>query len=226
MCNQLFKLFGLLLLTLFLFSYVVKSSDDNNEDYGDEDESYSNQDENHNNVTESYPNPTESYSNSTESYSNVTESIKNHNTTDEYDYETSDEDEEEDNDSCNKKSFIDKVKELHEEGRNSTVSKNVKHINETFDLLRSAQNTFGSLFGTDEKEKLKFFEFISEIDLGLSPPCMASFLRIISAVGDREIWGIKCKLTKFFWKQSMRSLKFFYLIRKSIIISIYNLIIR
>jgi hypothetical protein len=144
---------------------------------------------------------------------NVTETIKNNSTTqvnghhdlnhkegEEYEDEIGEEEdeevkkEEEDSNSCDKKSFVDKLKIFHEEGKSSVTGKNVKNINESFALLESAQKVFGSLFETDKRETSKLLEFLSEIDLDLSPECMSAFVRIIYALREKHLWAVKCKL--------------------------------
>jgi len=121
-----------------------------------------------------------------------TESYNNYNTTDgednhEIDYEE-EEEEEEDN-----QSFIDKIKRIHQNGKNMTLSKNVKNIDSTLEILKNIQKVFGSLFKFDQRERLKLIEFLSEIDLNLSPKCMSDIVRITSGITETDLWAIKCK---------------------------------
>jgi hypothetical protein len=114
------------------------------------------------------------------------------------DYDSDDTEEEQNDSEVNKLSFIDKVRLLHEEGKNVTFSKYVKHINDTFERLKTTRKNFEYLFETDKIENLKILEFLSEIDTGLSPQCSAAFTRIFSAVGNGDLWSLKCKFCNFF----------------------------
>jgi hypothetical protein len=117
------------------------------------------------------------------------ESFNNYNTTDgEDNHEIDYEEEEEDN-----QSFIDKIKRIHQNGKNVTLSKNVKNIDSTFEILKNIQKVFGSLFKFDQRERLKLIEFLSEIDLNLSPKCMSDIVRITSGITETDLWAIKCK---------------------------------
>lgn len=89
--------------------------------------------------------------------------------------------------------FIDRLRLIHSEGKNKTVSKHVKHINETFALLKNMPKIFEPLIGIDSREKSKLIEFLTEIDTGLSPECFSAFLRINQAISNSDLWAIKCK---------------------------------
>ena len=116
-------------------------------------------------------------------------SLKNSNSSDDYDYESA----EESTDECPTESFVDKAKKLHEEGKGFPLTKNVKHINETFALLKNLKNVLSTLFGISEREKYKAIEFFSEIDFNISPTCMSSLVQTFQAVSNAELWAIKCK---------------------------------
>ena len=118
---------------------------------------------------------------------------KSYNTTDDYDYEETDGECED-----NKSTFLDKWKEIYEQGKNVSVNKHVKHINETADIWKKFKHNILLLFmptSNNNQEKYKALEFLSEIDLGLSSECLTAFTRMLLAVNEGEIWAFKCKFT-------------------------------
>jgi len=174
MCNKLFELLSIYLFILLLISLVVKSSIYKNEAFA---------------KNQILHNAIETFKNNSTAHIN---DYHDHNENEEGEGE--EEEEEEDRNSCDQKSFIDKVRFFHEEGKSSITGKNVKNINESFALLKSAQKVFGSLFQIEKREILKLLEFLSEIDSNLSPECMSAFVRIISAFREKHLWAMKCKL--------------------------------
>jgi hypothetical protein len=117
---------------------------------------------------------------------NDTKKVQSFNASDDYSHD----DIEEDN---NEKSFMDRFKLLHEEGKNVTFSKNVNHINDTIKIVKNVQKAFGTLFPTDERTKLEIMEFLTEVDINLTPDCFKAILRIYSAFQKYDLWAIKCK---------------------------------
>jgi hypothetical protein len=124
-----------------------------------------------------------------ESY--ATENNTDFNASDDYDSDSIDEEK-----SDSEMSFIEKLQLLHDNGKNVTFSKHVNHINNTFEILNHLQKVRQFLFPLDKRMKLEFTEFLSGIDIGLSPECLSATYRIISAVGEYEYWALKCELTK------------------------------
>jgi len=121
---------------------------------------------------------------------NSNESSVNSNSSDDYDYNEVIED----NDSEEKPSLLQKLRLIHSEGKNLTLRKHVKHINESFELIKNAKTVFKSLFSTDGRTELEFMEFLSEIDLQLSSQCSSALLRTFSAIRKSDLWALKCKL--------------------------------
>ena len=118
--------------------------------------------------------------------------VQTNNAQNDYEYENSEEYVQE---YGNRPSFIDKWRELYEQGKNVSSVKNVENINQTFDIL----NTFGKnmkyLFigPNDSQEKQKAIEFLMEIDLGITNQCYSALIKLIKAMGDRQMWALKCK---------------------------------
>jgi len=127
------------------------------------------------------------YENQTFNYQ--TESSLKPNSSDDSDYDELIED----NDCKEKSNFFERLKLIHNEGKNITISKHVKHINQTFDLIKNATNTLKSLFPTDGRAELELLEFLSEIDLQLSSQCSKALFTIRSSVKNLDLWALKCK---------------------------------
>ncbi len=162
----LIKLSLFLLLILITFNNVVKSNENNeNSEEFDEYEDESN--------------------------GNLTESDSRLNSTDDYEGLTDEEIEEEEEET--KQTFIGKLQQLHEEGKNLTISKNVNHINDTFNTLTNLRKVINSLFPTNKRTGIEALEFISGIDIGLSHECLRSVLKVLSSIKNGDLWALKCK---------------------------------
>jgi hypothetical protein len=123
--------------------------------------------------------------NTTQLVSNTTD----FNSTEDYEYDNN----EVVNESDRELSFIDKVKQLHDEGKNLTISKHVKHINDTFNVLNNLQKVRKFLFPINDRTRLELVEFLSEIDVGLSPECLSATYRILTSSTNGDLWALKCK---------------------------------
>jgi hypothetical protein len=171
MNKVLIKLSLFFILTLIIFNNVVISNENNeNSEEFDEYEGESN-----GNLTES-----ESSFNSTDDYEGLNdEEVKE---------EVEEEEEEE-----SQKTFIQKLQQLHDEGKNLTISKNVNHINDTFNTLTNLRKVINFLFPTNERTGIEALEFISGIDIGLSHECLKSVLKVFSSARKGDLWALKCK---------------------------------
>jgi hypothetical protein len=123
-----------------------------------------------------------------ESNGNLTESDSNLNSTDVYE-ELNDENEEKES----QQTFIQKLQQLHDEGKNLTISKNVNHINDTFNILTNLRKVINFLFPTNERTGIEALEFISGIDIGLSHECLRAVLKVLSSIQNGDLWALKCK---------------------------------
>jgi hypothetical protein len=121
---------------------------------------------------------------------NLTESDSSLNSTDDYEG-LNDEEVEEERES--EQSFIEKLQQLHDEGNNLTISKNVNHINDTFNTLTNLRKVINFLFPTNERTGIEALEFISGIDIGLSHECLRSVLKVLSSIKNGDLWALKCK---------------------------------
>jgi hypothetical protein len=166
MNKTLIKLSLFLFLILITFNNVVKSNENNeNSEEFDEYEDESN--------------------------GNLTESDSRLNSTDDYEGLTDEEIEEEEEET--KQTFIGKLQQLHDEGKNLTISKNVNHINDTFNTLTNLRKVINSLFPTNKRTGIEALEFISGIDIGLSHECLRSVLKVLSSIKNGDLWALKCK---------------------------------
>jgi hypothetical protein len=137
MCSILLNFLSFCLLTLFIFNNNTICSQDNKKVDVDHD-------------IESFD------------VKNDTKNVQSFNASDDYSYNNPDEEEEEeevvDN---NEKSFMDRFRLLHEEGRNVTFSKNVNHINDTVKIMKNVQKAFATLFPTDKRTNLEIMEVLT-----------------------------------------------------------------
>jgi hypothetical protein len=127
-----------------------------------------------------------------ESTGNLTQSDSSLNSTDDY-KGLNDEEELEEEEKESKQSFIEKLQQLHDEANNLTISKNVNHINDTFNTLINLRKVINFLFPTNKRTGMEFLEFISGIDIGLSDECLRSILSVLSSIRNGDLWALKCK---------------------------------
>jgi hypothetical protein len=167
MNNILIKLCLFLFLILIIFNNVVISNE--NDENSEEFDEY--EDESNGNLTES-----DSSLNSTDDYEGL------------YDEEELEEEEKE-----SQQTFIQKLQQLHDEGKNLTISKNVNHINDTFNILTNLRKVINFLFPTNERMGIEALEFISGIDIRLSHDCLRTVLKVLSSIRNGDLWALKCK---------------------------------
>jgi hypothetical protein len=122
-----------------------------------------------------------------ESNGNLTESDGRLNSTHDYEGLTDEEEEE------SEQTFIQKLQKLHDEGKNLTISKNVNHINDTFNTLTNLRKVINFLFSTNERTGIEALEFISGIDIGLSHECLRAVVKVLSSIRNGDLWALKCK---------------------------------
>jgi hypothetical protein len=170
-------------MTLLLHNIVIGEEKTTEKYIKFETENYSN-----NSLSEEFLKSSDSFVNF-----NHNKSAENINASDDYDYDYSEVFNEQEGNSCHKQSLVSKLIQLHEEGKNVTIIKNFKHLNETFKLFKYLRKVSKFLFSFDEREKLKVIEFLSEIDIGLSNECLVAIYKIFSAFDREEFWALKCK---------------------------------
>ena len=92
-------------------------------------------------------------------------------------------------------SIVDKWRQLYEQGKNIPIRKNVEHINQTFETLKTMGENVEFLLSLpkDNKEILKAIELLMKIDLGLTNECYSSLTHLFKAFSEKEIWALKCK---------------------------------
>jgi hypothetical protein len=119
------------------------------------------------------------------------------------DYESENDDAEGDQESggsCDKASILDKLRALHDEGKNLTVVKRVSHINETLERLNYVRNLYKKLYEPDKKTLLESLAFLSSIDVTVQPECFASLFTVFTGLRTNQLWASKCKFEKKFLK--------------------------
>jgi hypothetical protein len=115
------------------------------------------------------------------------------------DYESEKDDAEGDQESggsCDNTSILDKLRALHDEGKNLTVVKRVSHINETLERLNYVRNLYKKLYEPDKKTLLESLAFLSSIDVTVQPECFASLFTIFTGLRTNQLWASKCKFEK------------------------------
>jgi hypothetical protein len=90
--------------------------------------------------------------------------------------------------------FVNKLNSLREEGLNKTITRNVKHINDTFDIVSNLFSISNNLF-LDKNLFSQLAEILYSVEL--SPLCLASIARISRAINERNYWALKCKFEKY-----------------------------
>lgn len=86
---------------------------------------------------------------------------------------------------------MDKIRVLHDQGRNVTFSKHVKHINDTFDRIKHLKGLYEKFIAPDKRTGLEMLAFISGIDITLSPECFASFFAAITGYRNSDLWATR-----------------------------------
>jgi hypothetical protein len=90
--------------------------------------------------------------------------------------------------------FVNKLNSFREEGLNKTVTRNVKHINDTFDIVSHLFSIANNLF-LDKNLFSQLAEILYSVEL--SPLCLASIIRISQAINEGNYWALKCKFEKY-----------------------------
>ena len=96
-------------------------------------------------------------------------------------------------DTYHSKSFVEKLRELHNKNGNKTVTYSAKHINETFEAIDNFRENFKYLFKTDDRLAKELLGFVTELDIQLSSACSSALIRIYNAVKETEIWALRCE---------------------------------
>jgi len=55
--------------------------------------------------------------------------------------------------------------------------------------VKNIQKVFKTFFQTDERTKLEIMEFLTGIDIDLTPDCLSAVLRIYSAIKKIRLMG-------------------------------------
>ena len=92
-------------------------------------------------------------------------------------------------------SIVDRWRLLYEQGKNITIRKNVEHINQTFETLKTFGENIKYLLSQpkESRDKQKAIELLIEMDLGITNECYSALINVFEAFSDKEIWALKCK---------------------------------
>jgi hypothetical protein len=90
--------------------------------------------------------------------------------------------------------FVNKLNSFRDEGLNKTITRNVKHINDTFDIVLHLFSIANNLF-LDKNLFSQLAEILYSVEL--SPLCLASIIRISQAINEGNYWALKCKFEKY-----------------------------
>jgi len=84
----------------------------------------------------------------------------------------------------------------YESLRNEKISRNVLHINQTYEKFKRLENYVQKLSRNEDLNKifnlihLRAYEMVYELDL--QPECLSSLLRIVTAMREKKFWALKC----------------------------------
>ena len=93
------------------------------------------------------------------------------------------------------RSIVDRWRHLYEQGKNIPIRKNVEHINQTFETLKTFEENIKYLLSPqiEKREIQKAIEFLMKIDLGVTNECYSALIHLFKAINQQEIWALKCK---------------------------------
>jgi hypothetical protein len=112
-----------------------------------------------------------------------------------------DEDIDEEND-CTAEQFLNNLNftnllpDDYESLRNEKISRNVLHVNQTYEKYKRLESYVQKLSRNQELSKIfnliysRAYEMVYELDL--QPECLSSLLRIVTAIREKKFWALKC----------------------------------
>ncbi len=96
----------------------------------------------------------------------------------------------------NNLNFTNFLPDDYESLRNEKISRNVLHINQTYQKFKRLENYVQKLSRNEDLSKIfnlihsRAYEMVYELDL--QPECLSSLLRIATAMREKKIWALKC----------------------------------
>lgn len=108
--------------------------------------------------------------------------------------------------------IVDQMRELREKDAYITVSRNVSHLNETFDRLRHAWGIIDQYYLPEKETWEKLLGLVTALNVQVSPECFSSYFSGVSGFRNYAPWAYRCMLrssfssTKPFWLTSFNHL--------------------
>ena len=92
-------------------------------------------------------------------------------------------------------SIVDRWRQLYEQGKNITIRKNVEHINQTFETLKTFGENIKYLLSQPKEswDKQKAIKLLTKLDLGITNECHSTLTHLFKAFSDNEMWALECR---------------------------------
>jgi hypothetical protein len=96
----------------------------------------------------------------------------------------------------NNLNFTNLLPDDYESLRNEKISRNVLHINQTYEKYKRLESYVQKLSRNEDLSKIfnlvysRAYEMVYELDL--QPECLSSLLKIATAMRENKFWALKC----------------------------------
>lgn len=92
------------------------------------------------------------------------------------------------------KNIVDQMRELREKDENFPITRNVSHLNETFDRMRNAWEIIDQYYLPKKETWDKLMGLVTGLDLNVSPECVSSYFKGTAGFTNYEPWAYRCML--------------------------------
>lgn len=94
----------------------------------------------------------------------------------------------------NKVNIVDQMRDLREKDADITISRNVSHLNETFDRLRHAWGIIDQYYLPEKETWEKLLGLVTALNVQVSPECFSSYFSGVSGFRNYAPWAYRCML--------------------------------
>ena len=91
------------------------------------------------------------------------------------------------------KSFIDRMRTLHQKNGNKEVVYKVKDINETFEAIDNFQKNIKYMFAMDSRQMSEIQKFLFKLNIKLTSSCSSALFNIFQGTRRNDVWAMRCK---------------------------------
>lgn len=95
-------------------------------------------------------------------------------------------------DSDDEKNIVDQMRTLREKDQFIKVTRNVSHLNETFDRMRAAWEIIDNYYLPEKQTWEKLFGLVTSLKLNLTTECFASYFSGVSGFRSYAPWAYRC----------------------------------